>query len=106
MDPNENDLRELLVKGETLTVEFKSDAKGLPDRDLVAAAVAMANTEGGLILLGVEDNGTVTGVQPGHQDVTGLVALIANRTSPSLSARAEIAEWGDKKAYYERNHNL
>jgi ATP-dependent DNA helicase RecG len=97
MDVNEHELKTLLAKGETLTVEFKSDAKGLSDRDLVAAVIAMANTEGGLILLGVEDDGTVTGVQPSHQDAAGLVALIANRTSPSLSVRAQIIDWGNKK---------
>ena len=61
MDTNEYELKILLAKGETLTVEFKSDVNRLPDRDLVAAVVAMANTEGDLILLGVEDDGTVTG---------------------------------------------
>ena len=33
---------------ESLTVEFKSDVRGLPDRDLVLAVVAMANTDGGV----------------------------------------------------------
>jgi len=90
MSAHEHELTTILAKGETLAVEFKSDLKGLPDRDLVAAVVAMANTEGGLILLGVEDDGTVTGVQPGHQDTTGLKALIANRTSPSVAVSTEI----------------
>jgi ATP-dependent DNA helicase RecG len=97
MDANEHELKTLLKKGETLTVEFKSDVKGLPDRDLVAAVVAMANTEGGLILLGVEDDGAVTGVQPSHQDIAGLVALIANRTNPSVAVRAEIVDRDKKK---------
>ena len=97
MDTNERELRDTLIRGETLTVEFKSDLKGLPDRDLVAAVVAMANTEGGLILLGVEDDGTVTGVQPLHQDVTGLVALIANRTNPSVAVTVEVVDWNKKK---------
>ncbi len=92
MDMNGHELKKILAKGETLTVEFKSDVKGLPDRDLVAAVVAMANTEGGLIFLGVEDDGTVTGVQPAHQDTAGLIALIANRTSPSVAVRAEIID--------------
>lgn len=49
------ELKKLIVGGETLTVEFKSDRKGLPDRDLVEAVVALANTEGGVLLLGAED---------------------------------------------------
>ena len=97
MDANERELKTLLAVGETLTVEFKSDAKGLPDRELVAAVVALANTEGGLILLGVEDDGTVTGVQPNHQDTTGLAALIANRTNPPVAVGTEVITWGDKK---------
>jgi ATP-dependent DNA helicase RecG len=87
----------LLIAGESLTVEFKSDVKGLSDRDLVAAVVAMANTEGGLILVGVEDDGNVTGVQSSHQDTAGLVALIANRTSPSVAVRADVVDWGGRK---------
>lgn len=97
MHTNEREILAILDKGETLSVEFKSDAKGLPDRDLVAAVVAMANTEGGLILLGVEDDGRVTGVQPTHQDITGLKALIANQTSPSVAISAEIIEQDEKK---------
>jgi ATP-dependent DNA helicase RecG len=98
MNANEHEIKTLLDKGETLTVEFKSDTKGgLPDRDLVAAVVAMANTEGGVILLGVEDSGTVSGIQPHHQDTMGLQALIANRTSPSVAVSTELIEYEGKK---------
>ena len=98
MNTNEREIETFLDKGETLTVEFKSDPKGgLPDRDLVTAVVAMANTEGGLILLGVEDDGSVTGIQPRHQDTMGLKALIANRTSPSVPISTELIELGGKK---------
>jgi ATP-dependent DNA helicase RecG len=52
VNTNEHEMKALLDTGEALTVEFKSDPKGgLPDRDLVTAVVAMANTEGGLIIL-------------------------------------------------------
>lgn len=64
MNTNGHELRDTLTKGETLTVEFKSDRKPLPDRELVAAIVALANTEGGTLFLGVEDDGTVTGAHP------------------------------------------
>lgn len=45
---------------ETLHVEFKSDRNRLPDRELVEAVVCLANTEGGELWLGVEDNGAIT----------------------------------------------
>lgn len=74
---------------ESLTVEFKSDRDRLADRELVAAVVCLANTEGGEIFVGVEDDGTVTGLHPAHQNPTRLGALIANLTSPPLSVRVE-----------------
>lgn len=83
---------DLIRKGESLTVEFKSDTRSLPDRDLVAAIVALANTEGGDLLLGVEDDGQITGLHPNHQNLTGITALIANKTNPPLSVRVEAVE--------------
>ena len=85
-------ISELISKGESLHLEFKSDAKGLPDRELVAALVALANTEGGDLLLGVEDNGRITGLHPNHSNLSGLPALIANKTNPPLSVRVEAVE--------------
>lgn len=81
---------------ESLTVELKSDLKKLPDRELVLAAVCLANTDGGTIWLGVEDDGRVTGLHPEHRDLTGLAAMIANRTVPPLSVRAIVIEHEDK----------
>ena len=64
---------------ETLEIEFKSDKNKLPDSDLIDAVVAFANTNGGDLYLGVEDNGDVTGLHPSHRDITQLAAFIANK---------------------------
>lgn len=85
----ESDIKRLIASGEQIDIEFKSDRKCLPDRDLLAAVVAMTNTEGGDLLLGVEDNGDITGLHPNHQDTTRLAALISNKTIPPLSVRVE-----------------
>ena len=77
---------------ETLTIEFKSDRKKLPDSDLIDEVVGMSNTDGGIIYLGVEDDGEITGVHKQHADETGVTALIANRTIPSIPVRAELIE--------------
>ncbi|MEX2488617.1 MAG: crosslink repair DNA glycosylase YcaQ family protein [Pseudomonadales bacterium] len=89
MNDTERDTLALIRGGENLTVEFKSDAKSLSDRDLVAAVVALANTEGGDLFLGVEDNGAITGLHANHRNVTGLPALIANKTNPAVPVRVE-----------------
>lgn len=75
---------------ETLTIEFKSDKKKLPDAELIETVVGMTNTNGGELYLGVEDDGTITGVNEAHADEIGVAALIANMTVPSVSIRAEI----------------
>lgn len=77
---------------ETLEVEFKSDTKKLPDNDIVDAVVAFANTLGGTIYLGVEDDGTITGLHPEHQDFVKLSAFIANKTVPPIAVRVELIE--------------
>ena len=70
---------------ESMTVEFKSDLKCLSDRDLIEALACLANSEGGELWLGVEDDGTPTGLHAKHKDLLGLSGLVAARTSPSLS---------------------
>lgn len=75
---------------ETLSLEFKSDRKCLPDDDLLDAVVALANSDGGTVYLGVEDDGVPTGLHMKHRDATGLAAMIANRTVPPVSARTQI----------------
>ncbi|WP_293351561.1 MULTISPECIES: helix-turn-helix domain-containing protein [unclassified Microcoleus] len=72
---------------ESLTVEFKSDRTRLPDKDLIETVVCLANTDGGFIYLGVEDDGTVTGLHPQHQNLSTLAATIGNRTNPPVSVR-------------------
>jgi ATP-dependent DNA helicase RecG len=92
MRENERQILELIKQGESLVLEFKSDLKSLPDRELVAAVVALANTEGGDLLLGVEDDGTVTGLHHNHRNLIGLPSLIANKTNPAISVKVEGCE--------------
>ena len=75
---------------EALEIEFKSDEKLYPDRDLIEEIVGMANTAGGTLYLGVEDNGDITGVHKKHKDAIGVTALIANSTVPPIAVRAEV----------------
>lgn len=82
---------------ENLTTEFKSNKKRYPDNLLIEELVGMANTKGGELYLGVEDNGEITGIHKVHEDINGLKALVANMTVPSLSVRAEILYEDGKK---------
>ncbi|GAB7531619.1 ATP-binding protein [Pseudomonas sp. 3A(2025)] len=77
---------------ESLTVEFKSDRAKLPDRELIESLACLANTEGGELWLGVEDDGTPTGLHADHFFLQGLAAMVAARTSPSLDVQVEAVE--------------
>lgn len=77
---------------ETLTVEFKSDHRKLPDKDLVEALICLANAEGGELWLGVEDDGASTGLHPDHYHLKTMIELIAANTLPPLKVQAELIE--------------
>jgi ATP-dependent DNA helicase RecG len=55
------ELLELIANGESSGVEFKRD--DVRPEQLAKEIVALANFQGGVILLGVEDDGTITGIQ-------------------------------------------
>lgn len=80
----------LIPPGENLEVEFKSDRDPLNDDDLIEALICLANSQGGTLYLGIENDGTVTGLHRSRpHDIGGLTALVANRTAPSLQVRVE-----------------
>ena len=87
-------LKSHISGGESLCLEFKGERRGaVNDRDLVEAVICLANAEGGLILVGVEDNGSVTGARPRHgqrTEPTRLQALIRSRTVPGIEVSVEV----------------
>lgn len=97
-------LETIIAGGETLRVEFKGEERAaLNDTDLVEAVTCLANrigTEPALLLVGVEDDGRVTGARPRHgvaTDTNRLAALIAARTRPALPVRVEEVETGGRR---------
>ena len=92
-------LKTLVDTGETLDVEFKGEeGRPLSDSDLVEAVVCLANRPGdrpAYLLIGIEDDGRVTGARNRHgsgTDSLRLQALVSNRTRPSLTAHVETIE--------------
>ena len=55
-------LKKLIAQKESLKVDFKRDVHQSSVQDMCKDIAAFANTEGGHILVGVEDNGNVIGV--------------------------------------------
>lgn len=79
----------ILPPTESLTVEFKSDRNGYPDRELIEALTCLANSAGGELWLGVEDNATPSGLHRKHRNIKQLTALIAEQTQPPLMVAIE-----------------
>ena len=55
------ELMEIIANGENSGIEFKRD--DLRPEQLAKEVVALANLQGGRILIGIEDDGTITGLQ-------------------------------------------
>lgn len=92
-----DNIEEILSKGETLTVEFKSWIK-VKEKELMKIltkeAVGLANTKGGVILVGVEDDGEVTGCE--NYNTQNILESIYDRTVPKLFNSIEEIEVNDK----------
>lgn len=82
----------MLPKTESLIVEFKSDRNKISDTEIVETIVGFANTQGGKLYIGIEDDGTVSGLNQSRKNLSGLAALIANHTVPPQSVRVEMIE--------------
>ena len=78
------DLRLLIQEGEGTTLEFKESLSSSFARELVA----MANTIGGQILLGVRDDGTVVGVKDSNP-LRARVHDIARNCDPTVKVRVD-----------------
>lgn len=89
-----DDIDRLRDAGETFEVEFKGEERAaLSDPELLEAIVCLANGRGGTLLVGVEDDGRITGARPRHPagtDVRRVEAYVSNNTRPSLGVEAEL----------------
>ncbi len=56
------DIKNIIYKGEGIRIEFKVSQNSLP-KNLFETVCAFLNTKGGIILLGVNDNGEITGIE-------------------------------------------
>ena len=63
MDINERQIQDLIQKGEGIDLEFKACRNQL-NRDVYETVCAFLNRHGGTILLGVQDDGAIQGVEP------------------------------------------
>ncbi len=103
---SEQELRRLLAGGEGQFVEFKSlwDRSGARRRVLARSAVralvaealaAFANSDGGILILGVDDDGTPSGHGYPDNAIVDILAVPAKRIVPALRPRTQRAVLDD-----------
>jgi len=81
------ELKQLVSLGEGISLEFK---RRVPREERIAKEViALANTQGGRILIGVNDDGTITGVDDVSEQEFLLQRAVERRTSPTVEVRVE-----------------
>ncbi len=91
------DIKEIIQQGETKYVEFKSWIK-VNKKELMNIltneAVGFANADGGIILVGVEDDGEITGCN--NYDEQNIIESIYDKTVPNLFTDIEVLKINDK----------
>jgi ATP-dependent DNA helicase RecG len=78
-----SDLLEIIANGENSGVEFKRD--DLRPEQLAKEIVALANLQGGVILIGVEDEGTISGIQRHDLETWVMDTVITHYVHPYIS---------------------
>lgn len=76
------ELLEIIANGENSGVEFKRD--DIRPEQLAREVVAMANLRGGMILLGVDDDGTISGIQRPNLEEWVMDAVFAVKVHPMI----------------------
>ena len=90
----DEELRRLLASGEQFTTEFIPEIDApLTDDQLVDAVVCLANGHGGVVLVGVADDGRPTGARHRHGTYTDphrVALMISARTVPSCPVECSV----------------
>jgi ATP-dependent DNA helicase RecG len=93
------DIQQIIAKGEGLHIEFKRSQNNVPN-DMYETIVSFSNCEGGIILLGVDDEGTLIGIDNVQQNkmLKNLVSALASpdHMSPPLYLQPQAIEVDDK----------
>jgi len=91
----ESDLKEILSQGENSSVEFKS-ARVRP-YSLAKEMVALLNSFGGIILIGVDDDGQVEGIDDEFDYEEWIMNIARNNAIPEINLKVEEREIDDQK---------
>lgn len=86
------------LAGETLNIEYKDDSREhFSDELIIKACVSLANASGGVILIGVTDDGKVVGSKRAKRgNEKALEGMIRERTNPSINSTVVFVDYQEK----------
>ncbi|MCP4147240.1 MAG: transcriptional regulator [bacterium] len=79
---NKTELLEIITNGENSGVEFKRD--NISPEKIARECVAFANLKGGVVLLGVEDDGTISGIKRPNCEEWVMDSVFGNYIHPRI----------------------
>ena len=89
------ELVEIIANGENSSVEFKRD--DIRPEQLAKEVVAMANFQGGMILLGVDDSGNITGISRANLEEWVMDTVIGRHVHPAIIPHYQEIKLDDRK---------
>lgn len=87
---NAKRLRAIIELGESDTVEFKRKFSGF--EKIAKEMIALANTRGGVLLVGVDDDGTIVGVDSEKSEIDLLTSSAEFYSNPPIEYDIEVVE--------------
>jgi predicted HTH transcriptional regulator len=87
-------LRAIIELGESDTTEFKRKFSGF--EKIAREMIALANTRGGWLLIGVDDNGTIIGVPSEKSEIDLITSAAELYSEPPIEAVIHIIDIDDK----------
>jgi ATP-dependent DNA helicase RecG len=107
--PSYQEVLEICKNGEDSTIEFKEKYT----KELISELIAFANTKGGFVFIGINDDGEIVGIKQNEiKELKNTISNISNETTPALSPDFKLytinekhilvilIEQGDEKPYF------
>ena len=91
-------LKQLIESGESETLEFKKSTGEW--KEIIETISAFANTRGGIILIGIDEEKRICGVSIGKGTIEDLTNKIVNNTEPKIYPEIGIQSLNDRTIIY------
>lgn len=90
------EIQSMVTRGESNTLEFKR--KVAHPEKIVREIIAFANTDGGCLLIGVDDDGTIPGLKYAEEEAFALETAVKKLCKPPIPLNIEIVPVSEKRA--------